>query len=99
MIADQIMVFLVSFVQILSEILTFLVFARVILSWFNPTPNRFTEFIYFSTEPIMALAKKITPKIGFIDISPIIALFGLNIVTALLLSLIMYVKPYIESIF
>jgi len=99
MIANQVIVFLIAFVQILSEILSFLIFARVILSWFNPRPNRFTEFIYYSTEPIMVLAKKITPKLGMIDISPIVALLGLNIVTALLLNLILYVTPYIESVF
>ncbi len=96
--ADQIVVFLVAFIQIFSEILTFLIFARVILSWFRPSSNRFTEFIYVSTEPIMVLAKKITPKIGLIDLSPIIALLGLNIVTSIFISLIIYIKPYLESI-
>ncbi len=85
---DGIAAFLTYFIQIFVEIATFLIFARVVLSWIPTKSNALTEFIRTSTEPILLLAKKITPRLGMIDLSPIIALFGMNILGGILITLI-----------
>ncbi len=85
---EGIAAFLIYFIQIFIEIATFMIFARVVLSWIPTKPNALTEFIRTATEPILLLAKKITPRLGMIDLSPIIALFGMNILGGILITLI-----------
>ncbi|HAU39628.1 MAG: hypothetical protein UV80_C0002G0331 [Candidatus Peregrinibacteria bacterium GW2011_GWF2_43_17] len=75
------MYFVAIFVNYLTQILIVLILIRVILSWFRGSQinNKLSNFIIQSTDPIMNLAKKITPRLGPIDISPIVAVMGLEI--------------------
>ena len=81
----QLVIFLIKFVDILSQILTYAIIGRVLLSWFSMgarrPSGRLAQFIYEMTDPIMNLAKKLPHQISVIDLSPIIALFGLQIAT------------------
>lgn len=84
--------FVLKFVSVLFDILIFLIFVRVILSWIYPLGhshgNRLVVFIFDATEPIMNLARKIPHRIGMIDISPIIAFIMLEIVQYIIVSLL-----------
>lgn len=81
------MTFLVVYINILFEVLQFTIMARIILSWFQGMqPSRLYLFLVDSTQPIMRIAQKITPRIGMFDFSPIVALFGLELLRTLLLT-------------
>ncbi len=69
------------FVQILAGILLAAVFLRVIFSWigFNPD-NPLYGIIHEITEPILAPIRQDMPRIGMIDLSPMIAGFVLIII-------------------
>jgi YggT family protein len=70
-----IVVWLVGFVQYFCRILSYAVFARVILSWFGI--NRYNIFIVILddvTEPILAPLRRIVPMLGVFDITPLIAI-------------------------
>jgi YggT family protein len=65
---------------------------RIVLSWF-PTSGSgglasVQRFLYALTEPLMAPLRALLPPVRFgavgIDLSPIIVIFGLNILLALL---------------
>jgi YggT family protein len=71
-------VFLIYFVTILVNLVTYLIFARVVLSWLRPAPNKLTRFIFYSTEPIMEPFRKFVPRIGPFDISPIVCLLVIS---------------------
>ena len=46
-------IFLINFINILFQVLTLAILARVILSWFRVDPyNRFVQILYQVTEPI-----------------------------------------------
>lgn len=92
---NQILYFISSFIAILYKILIFLIFARVILSWMRPSHNAFTRFIIDTTEPVMSLAKKVTPNLGPLDISPIIAFIAIEIIYMLLLQGIQFIASII----
>lgn len=71
--------FLAAFAEVLQIILTifyWLIIIRAIISWVNPDPfNPIVQFLYKTTEPILAPIRRILP-VGFrfgIDLSPIIA--------------------------
>ena len=68
--------FLRNFLQLLLLALIVLVFARVLLSWVDPTGrNQASAFIIQTTEPILAPVRRMLPQTGMIDFSPTIVLF------------------------
>jgi YggT family protein len=76
----------VTFVRLLSLVLTLLILGRVIVSWTNPTGGGgFTAFLYQSTEPILAPIRRLVPPMGGFDLSPMIALVVLSLLTRALL--------------
>ena len=85
-------IFLVNFVTILGNIITYAIFARILLSWISlgsmRQPGRITYFINDITEPFLKLAKKLPHRIGMIDLSPMITLIGINIIAYILVRLI-----------
>ncbi len=76
-------------VWLLFQILTFAIFFRAILSWFMVgTRSPFMANLYHGlsliTEPILAPLRRIIPTIGMIDITPIVAIVLLQIVSQVL---------------
>ena len=68
-------------------LLQFAIFARVIVSWIAPmsgTTNPLINFIYQVTEPIMAPLRRIIPRVGMFDFTPMIALIVLWAILAFL---------------
>jgi YggT family protein len=59
-----------------------LVLGRVLLSWIDPA-NRSAlgGFLYQATEPLLAPIRRVLPSTGMIDLSPLILLVVLGVVT------------------
>jgi len=79
---------LIRLVDILLIILTIAIFARVIVSWIavggSGGQNSIVVFIYQITEPILAPIRKIMPRTGAIDLSPMVALLLLYAIQRLI---------------
>lgn len=77
--------------MILKNLLVYAIIGRVLLSWFAMAPGgtrgRFSQFLYDVTDPVINLAKKIPHTIAMIDLSPLIAIFALDLLGQLLLIL------------
>ncbi len=69
-------------VNLFFNILIYLLFARVILSWLPTARNNpLVRFIYEITEPLLSPFRRIMPRTGMpVDFSPILAFFVLQIV-------------------
>ena len=80
------MVVLINFITILCQVLTFAIIIRVILSWFLRPDNSLLLILYQITEPILAPLRRIVPRIGVLDITPIIAIILLQLIPWLLYS-------------
>jgi YggT family protein len=81
----------IQIIRIFIEVLSFLIFVRVILSWFIiSTRNRVVITIYQVlhqiTEPILGPLHRIIPNIGMIDITPVVAIILLYIIDMVLAS-------------
>jgi YggT family protein len=84
--------FLVSFVSILVDLLSFAIIARILLSWIrSPGAGRLKMVLHDVTEPIMAPFRKPVFRIGMMDISPIIVLVLLDLAKTLLIYIIDYI--------
>lgn len=82
-------IFLAYFIQVFSELLVIAIFIRVILSWIRPqNAGRFIQFINDITEPILGPFRKIIPRIGMMDISPIVAYLVIIFVSSLIINLL-----------
>jgi len=59
----------------LCRILTFAIFIRVILSWFMiGRRNLLVDLLDDITEPILSPLRRIVPRLGIFDVTPIIAI-------------------------
>lgn len=74
-----------SFVNLVITVLSFAIIGRALLSWFDPgmqTPvGRLLRDV---TEPIIAPIRQIVPRMGMLDISPIVALVLLRLIGVLI---------------
>ncbi len=68
----------------LIEIYTLILLVRVVLSWFpEARRSKFYWYLYKVTEPVLAPVRSAIPNIG-IDISPVIVIFLLNLITRII---------------
>ena len=71
--------FLSNFLRFLLIGLWLLIFARVILSWVDPMGRtRLGAFIIQTSEPLLAPIRRILPRTGMFDLSPLIVLLVLG---------------------
>ncbi len=63
--------------------LTLAIFLRAILSWFPIDPNNpFSLMVIQITEPVLDPIRRIVPRIGMIDITPMIAIVLLQVLNS-----------------
>lgn len=84
-----IIVWLVGFVYHFCRVLSYLVFARVILSWFGISRyNIFIVILNDVTEPILSPLRRVVPMLGVFDITPLIAMGILYIIPIIVTRLV-----------
>jgi len=77
--------FLFDFIRILCRVLTFAIIFRAILSWFSPRPtNILVVILYRVTEPILAPLRRIIPRAGTLDFTPLVAIILLQLIASFL---------------
>ena len=80
---------LLRFVDLLFSILQFAIIIRALLSWFNPRPdNPLVVLLYGITEPVLEPLRRIVPRLGMVDITPIVAILLMSAVQQVLESVI-----------
>ena len=79
------MTVLFSLLRLLCEVLTIAILGRVIMSWFSQGPtNMLTRILYQVTEPVLAPLRRIIPRVGMLDFTPLVAIILLRLITYLL---------------
>jgi YggT family protein len=77
--------FFISFIGYLCYLLIIIIIARSVLSWFSPRPTNVLAFyLYKVTEPLLMPLRRILPRTGMVDFSPLIALLILYGILAVL---------------
>ena len=75
------MLLLVNFLNILLYILWLAILIRVILSWFPVDPsNPIIRLVWDVTEPVLAPFRRVIPRIGMFDLSPLAALLVIQLI-------------------
>lgn len=78
------MTYVFNFIELLCEVLTLAIFVRVILSWFITRPNMLTIILDKITDPILAPLRRIIPRAGMFDFSPLVAIILLQVIARLI---------------
>ena len=84
---------LANAVHIIFRAYTYLILARVILSWirvdpYHPVWGPILRFVFQATEPIMQPVRRMLPSMGGLDLSPIIVLLGLDLIRGLIVQVL-----------
>ena len=70
--------FVVTFVDVLATVLYIAMIGRVIMSWINVGPSNplypIAQIVYQVTEPVLAPLRRVLPRVGMLDFSPMVAL-------------------------
>ena len=83
------MTFLVNFVELLCNVLTIAIIFRVILSWFSPRPtNRLAIVLIQITEPFLRPLRRIIPRTGILDFTPLAAIILLQLIKEMIVRLL-----------
>ena len=80
------MSFLRTFISLLFDALTLAIFLRAILSWVAPgQTNILTNIVYQVTEPLLAPLRRVVPRVGMLDLTPLVAIVLLQLIGSLLI--------------
>jgi YggT family protein len=85
------MLFVIQLIRLLSTLLTWLLIIHVVLSYFMSPYHPVREAIDRVVEPLLAPIRRIMPRTGMIDFSPMILLILIQVVEYLLIQLLVSV--------
>jgi YggT family protein len=78
-----------NFVQVFTLVYFLLIFVYILMSWirlpYSIWMNRIQRFLYDVVEPYLRIFRRFIPPLGPLDISPIVAIFVLWIVSGLVI--------------
>lgn len=90
-ILGNLVVAVVTVLDILLNVYMWIIVARAIISWVSPNPyNPIVNFLYMATEPVLRYARRIIPPIGgTLDLSPILVLVAIVFLRQFLIKTLM----------
>lgn len=72
-----------------GTILAFAIIARALLSWFNLDPrNPLVQALDAVTEPIIGPIRRVMPRLGMLDLSPLVAIILVQVIASALAQLV-----------
>ena len=75
----------IKIIRVLCDVLTIIILLRVVISWYLPRPtNILVKFLHRITEPILAPLRRIIPRVGPLDLSPLVAVILIQLIYHLL---------------
>ena len=76
---------LIDLLLLLLTILWFAIFARAIVSWFPVDPNGpVVRALDAITEPVLDPLRRVVPRLGMIDITPLVAILLILVISSAL---------------
>jgi YggT family protein len=70
------------------QLYTLCIFGRILLSWFPISPGSpiatVSSFLYSITEPVLGPVRRLLPSIGMFDLSPIVVILGIQVLSAVI---------------
>ncbi len=81
-----------NFVQVFTLVYFLLIFAYILMSWirmpYSIWVSRIQRFLYDVVEPYLRIFRRVIPPLGPLDISPIVAILALWIVSGIVIRIL-----------
>ena len=75
------MTIFVSIIRVLCDVFAILILLRVVVSWYSPRPtNILVRILHRLTEPVLAPLRRIIPRVGRLDFTPLVAVVLLQVI-------------------
>lgn len=79
------MAVIANFVNIIITVLTYAIIIRALITWFPISPgNPLIRLLDDITEPVLAPLRRVVPRLGMLDITPIVAILLLQVLGSIL---------------
>ena len=76
---------LYDIIRLICDLVTILILLRVIVSWIFPrSTNMLVVILYRLSEPILAPLRRIIPRVGMFDFTPLVAIILIQVIYYLL---------------
>ena len=85
-------VILAQTINIFSQVLTLIIFAHIILSYFMDPYHPIRAFIDRLVEPLLAPIRRMVPLVGMFDFSAAILIILVQLIAGILVNLLMMVR-------
>ena len=80
---------IIEIILLLINVFIFSIFVQVIISWINPgTRNPVNDLLYSLTSPVLRPIQRVIPLVSGMDLSPLFALIGLQVLKMLVAPLL-----------
>jgi len=80
----------VSIIRVLCDVITIIILLRVVVSWYTRSQtNTFFRLLCWLTNPILSPLRRIIPRFGPLDFSPLVAVILLQVIRYLSLYLLL----------
>lgn len=80
---------LIIIIDVFFQLLSWAIVIRIVMSWLRTSrSNAGFRFLYDVTEPILRFFRNITPRVGYLDFSPVVAIIAIDIARFVLISLL-----------
>lgn len=74
----------------ICQILYWLLFARIIISWLPVDPyHSIVQFLHQVTEPLLAPLRRLPLRVGMLDLSPLVAFLALSLINRVLVRILL----------
>jgi YggT family protein len=83
---------LITTINIVSQLLTLLIFAAVILSFFMDPYHPIRRGVDNIVEPMLAPIRRVVPAVGMFDFSPLILILLIQLIKGLLVTLLLNLR-------
>jgi YggT family protein len=81
-----------TFVTVFTTVYTLVIFVYILSSWlrlpYSPWLNRIQRFLYDVSEPYLRLFRRFLPSMGQLDLSPIVAVIALWVLSRVLVTIL-----------
>ena len=71
-------------VCVLLQVFVIAIFVRIVLSWFSPEPGgaaaAIEGFLRVFTDPVLEPVRRVMPRMGMLDLSPLVVLLVIQII-------------------
>ncbi len=79
---------IIAFVYIAENVLSLLIIVHVVLSYFMSPYHPIRETIDRLIEPMLAPIRKVVPRAGMFDFSPLVLLIGIQILAGVIINVL-----------